>query len=383
MTFCTVCSLRDGHPGVELGEDGVCNLCKLTVATDLVENFRYTSAVYREFVAAPPNPHGEHDCLFMYSGGKDSSFMLDRVVNDLGKRVLSYTFDIPFDSKHSLENVRKVKGRIDADFLIDRDEPGITRLMSEVFSRTPEKPGKYLDEKLPCYSCRTFFLIRAIIHAVERKIPYVVLCADPQQILTMESNVRKVVQGFYQQFGSKLVDEVFKGKVEDVLFAPGDDLPKIVFPYVGSRYDYDPDQMVAELKDKGLYDSSPLETHCKLFPLLNMYSFTHWGSMYYKLNAASHLRSLHRNGDQQRASFSLVFPKALNVLDLEERLRTTLFAIAADRGAAEDHERELVELFTMLGATDEAARYVARNCLEMRATAADLNIDLDPAPATD
>ncbi|WP_433214261.1 OzmP [Lentzea sp. CA-135723] len=376
MTSCKVCSLGAQHPGVTLDDDSLCNLCKLTMATELVENFRYTSERYREFQNAGPNLAGEFDCLFMYSGGKDSTFMLDRFVNGMNKRVLAYTFDIPFESKHSVENVRGAQGKIGAEFLLDSDDDGITRVMAEIFSRKPEKPGKYLDEKLPCYSCRSFFLIRAILVAFERKIPYIALCADPQQILTMESDVRKVVQGFYQQFGQKLTDEVFKGRVEEILFASTEELPRIVFPYVGSRYDYDPDQMVAELKDKGLYNASPLETHCRLFGLLNLYSYTHWGSMYYKINAASHLRASHRNPDLQRTSFSLKFPKALNVIDLEDRLRTTLFAISADEGDPAEHERELVGLFTMLGATGDAAAHVARTCLDLRATAAEFGLPL-------
>ncbi|MDX8053722.1 OzmP [Lentzea sp. BCCO 10_0798] len=346
------------------------------MATELVENFRYTSEMYREFVTAGPNAASEFDCLFMYSGGKDSTFMLDRFVNGLGKRVLAYTFDIPFESKHSVQNVRGMRDKIDAEFLLDSDDDGITKVMTEIFSRSPEKPGKYLDEKLPCYSCRSFFLIRAILVAFERKIPCIALCADPQQILTMESDVRKVVQGFYRTFGAKLTDEVFKGRIEEILFAPAEELPRIVFPYIGSRYDYDPDQMVAEMKDKGLYSASPLETHCRLFGLLNLYSYTHWGSMYYKINASSHLRAAHRNPDQQRTSFSLKFPKALNVIELEERLRTTLFAISANEGDPAEHERELIELFSMLGATEDAAAHVARTCLDLKETAAEFGIPL-------
>ncbi|CAM5515500.1 Bifunctional polymyxin resistance protein ArnA [Streptomyces alboniger] len=43
---------------------------------------------------------------FMYSGGKDSTYMLDKFVNEYGKRTLAYTFDVPFESTHAAQNIK-------------------------------------------------------------------------------------------------------------------------------------------------------------------------------------------------------------------------------------------------------------------------------------
>lgn len=378
MNHCTICSLGEAHPGVTLNSDQVCNLCTLDIGSELVDNFTYTSGIYEQFRAGAADPGAPYDCLFMYSGGKDSTYMLDRFVNEYGKRVLAYTFDVPFESVHTAENIRLARDRIAATYIVDSDDDGIRTLMRTVFNlAAPAKPGRYLDEKLPCASCRTYFVLRAIRHAYRARIPYVVLCADPQQILTMESNVREVVKGFYRTFGADLVGELFDGDLEELLFAADGDLPKIVFPFVGSRHQYDPGRIVAELKAKGLYESSPLETHCTLFPLLNYYSFKHWDCMFYKLNAASQLRAVHHNAEHDRCTFGIRFPRAANLPEIEERLKAVTFEIAAGAGDARAHEEALVAIFEELAAPAEAARYVARGFLDMREVAADLGIRID------
>jgi hypothetical protein len=377
LTHCKTCSLSSAHPGVTLDDDQVCNLCKLEVADELLHNVNYANEAYAEFQTSGANPRGPYDCLLMFSGGKDSTYLLDKFVNEYHKRVLAYTFDVPFESDHAAANVRLVQSKIQATFVIDKDDDNIKTVVRSVFNRpAPEKPGKYLDEKIPCMSCRNFFVIRAILYAYKHQIPHIIFCADPQQILTIQPDVREVVRGFYRSFGRELTSQVFGGELEELLFADDQRLPKIVFPFVAMRREYDPDRMIAELKAKDLYHSSPLETHCTLFPLLNYYSLRHWDCMFYKLNASSYLRAVKKNKDFARTTYSLKFPRAADLVTIEQRLKTTLFAIAAGEGDPVQHEETLFTLFRELEASEEGARFAARSCLGMRDVAVEMGIEL-------
>jgi hypothetical protein len=377
MPHCNVCFLTSEHPGVWLDKDSVCNLCKLEVATEFLHNIKYANEVYEEFRASGTNPRGPYDCLLMFSGGKDSTYLLDKFVNEEKRRVVAYTFDVPFESDHAAENLRLVREKIPVPFVVDKDDDNIKKVVREAFNRpAPEKPGKYLDEKMPCMSCRTFYVIRAIIYAYRNAIPYVVFCADPQQMMTIDSNVREILKGFYRSFGEGFTDTHLKSDVEEMLFAEDECLPKIVFPFIAMRGDYDPDKIVQKLKAKGLYNSSPLETHCTLFPLLNYYSFKHWGCMFYKLNASSYVRAVKRSKESARTTYSIKFPRSVNILEIEEKLKNLLFEIAAGEGSPKVQEETLVALFRQLDATEEAARFVARTCLNMRETAAEIGIKL-------
>jgi hypothetical protein len=389
VTSCTVCALGGDHPGITLDRDGVCNLCRMDVATESLQNLAQVRAAYQEFIRGRPNPTGDHgrdhgsddasayDCLLMYSGGKDSTYMLDKFADEYGMRVLAYTFDLPFESTHAAANVRVARERIPATFVLDEDDDNIKRVMREVFNRpAPAKPGQYLDEKLPCVSCRTFFMLRAILCARRNNIRHILLCADPQQMLTMESDVRKVIKGFYRIFGRELLGEMFGDELETLLFAEDAELPKIIFPFVAERDEYDPERIAAELRAKGLYESSPYETHCTLFPLLNYYSFTNWGCMFYKLNASSHVRAVKRNAEYGRSTYSVKFPKALDIEQVENRLREVTLGIAAGEGDPAAQASTLVDIFTQLDAPEAAAHHVARGFLDMRSIADDLGIDL-------
>jgi hypothetical protein len=282
---------------------------------------------------------------------------------------------VPFESLRAAENVRLGREKIAATFETDADDAAIRAVMREVFTR-PAGPGRYLDEKLPCLSCRTFFVLRGLLRAHELRIPTVVMCADPQQFLTMESDVREIVRGYYRTFGQQNLAAWFGGALERLLFAEDDELPVIVFPFVAMGRDYDPDAIVAALQAKGLYRSSPVETHCTLFPLLNWYSFKHWGCMFYKLNASSHVRAVSRQGPDARATYSLKFPRDFDVRAVEARLRAVLTDLVERRGDLFEHERTVVAVLTEFGASEEAARYAARNFLDLHEIASANGIPL-------
>jgi hypothetical protein len=172
------------------------------------------------------------------------------------------------------------------------------------------------------------------------------------------------------------MSELFGGELEQLLFAEDDRVPTIIFPFVAMRRTYDPEKIVAELKAKGLYRSSPLETHCTLFPLLNYYSFKNWDCMFYKLNASSHVRSVKRNWNYERATYSMKFPKAFDVVNVEERLRKVLLELAAGEGDREEQEQAVIAVLKEFGATEEAATFAAQNFVNMRQIAADNGIEL-------
>ncbi|MEV0323085.1 OzmP [Streptomyces sp. NPDC050658] len=377
MTYCRICTLAADHPGISLDADEICNLCRLDIAAEVLANAQYATEVYDEFAASGPSPHGQYDMLLMYSGGKDSTYLLDKYVNEHGKRVLAYTFEVPFESHHAAANIDRARARIAATFVSDRDDVGITTMMREVFNRPSDTgPGRYLDEKLPCISCRNFWIIRAIKVAVRHRIPYLIQCADPQQLLTEEPRVRTIVRDFHKTFGAALASEIFGDDLETLLFADDDELPKIVYPFIASSHRYDSDAIAAELRAKGLYESSPIETHCTLFPLLNYYSLTRWGCMFYKLNAASHLRAVHHSGQAARNTFSIQFPRAADLPSIERRLKEITVDLAHGHGDPAQHEQDLVQLFLRLDAPEPAARFVAASFLDLRRTADVMGINL-------
>lgn len=377
---CKVCGLAEGHPGITLDAEDTCNVCRLEIPTGAMQNLAAMRERFEEFRAAPPNAGADHDCLLMYSGGKDSTYALTFVSSELGKRVLAYTFDLPYQSSRAIENMRLAKERLAATFVVDRDD-SILDVMRSVFNRpVPARPGRYLDEKLPCIACRSFFLIKAIVYAAERRIPYVLLCADPQQALTMEWRTHRILREFSRAVGSGTAAQALGGDLDELLFRDEDELPKIVFPLGAGGIDYEPERIAAEVSARGVYRSSPFETHCTLLPLLNHYSFRNWGSMFYKLNASSHVRAVRRGKGRARATYSVRFADGLDVVAVERELNEITEQLADGSADPATSEERLRSVFTRLGATDEAAAAVARNYVDLRRIADQIGVRLEGNP---
>lgn len=377
---CKICLLRHDHPGITVDSEGICNLCRMEVPPSMIDNHRYSSDSYRSFLDASPDPDAPYDCLFMYSGGKDSTFMLDRFVNAEKRRTLSYTFDIPFQSEHAMRNIRKIQQRIPIDYFIDRADDKIRRLMQHIFNNTPvRKPAQYLDEKTPCMMCRDFFILRAIVHATKNRIPFIIFCADPQQIITIQSKIKEIVKAFYNRIGRELTTELFDDDLEDILFLEEDKLPKIVFPYIAMRNAYKPDEIIAYLKENDLYTSSPLETHCTLFPLLNYYSFKNYGCSFYRLNMASQIRGA---GAHEASTFGITFDTdGSRLIEAEAEYQSVILDIVNSGADEESQRRRLADVFSKLAFEKDASDYLVDKYLNMRALAQDMGIDLSRRPA--
>src|SRR6185503_16246200 len=74
---------------------------------------------------------GPHDALLLFSGGKDSTYMLHRVFTDYPRlRVRTLLVDNGFMSPFALANVRRVLGRFDVEHLTLHLRPS---LVTKVF----------------------------------------------------------------------------------------------------------------------------------------------------------------------------------------------------------------------------------------------------------
>ena len=103
MRRCTKCILPETFPGIEFGEDGVCNQC---LSSDHHEKDR---ALGRDKLIERIRslPRGERfDCVVPLSGGKDSTYILYYVVRDLGLRPVALSYDAGYQVPVAKENVR-------------------------------------------------------------------------------------------------------------------------------------------------------------------------------------------------------------------------------------------------------------------------------------
>lgn len=188
LVKCSKCGLPSTYPGVELDNDEVCSVChfyeKYKDRADAY--FKEIEDLKKVFEKGRENGNEKYDCLLLYSGGKDSTYVLYKLV-DMGIKVLAYTFDNGYISKTALENIKSVVAELNVDLVIDN------------FDRMKDVFLDGLNEE--CSVCNGCF---KVLRTRSTKLAY-------------ENNIKFIVTGFSrgQIFDLRLSD-IFKQGIFDI-----------------------------------------------------------------------------------------------------------------------------------------------------------------------
>lgn len=113
VQFCTRCVISSNHPKVEFDEQGVCSVCR-----EYDSYSEYTDKYFKrieDFQNIVSNNQGkDYDCLVLFSGGKDSTYVLYRLI-EMGMRVLTFTFNNGFISEQAIQNIKNTTKRLGVD----------------------------------------------------------------------------------------------------------------------------------------------------------------------------------------------------------------------------------------------------------------------------
>ncbi len=251
---------------------------------DYVE--KYTAIVdhYEKFMSSPQVSEGEYDCLLMLSGGKDSMYMLNKLKSETPKRIIAYTYDLPYESRNAIKNIKEISRLIDGDYISFSSYSKHKQLMRKVFlsdkNNTPlplsRGDSQFRAEKTPCAICSSYLIASACFMAMNLKIPYVLYCADPIQMLGVETDLKKVIELLASHLGWDFLDELMGKKAHRVMEIDSKDLPSVVFPYVAMMNSYDKESIIKELERLGKLLPSSMGTMCSLYPILEYYSYKNY-----------------------------------------------------------------------------------------------------------
>jgi amino acid adenylation domain-containing protein len=130
VAHCTECGLESTHPEARLDDAGVCEPChRFAREWEKVKAYFGTINDLATILAtARRDAAGAHDCLMLYSGGKDSTYALCRIV-EMGARPLVLLFDNGFISGQAKDNAQRVVDKLGLDLVI-----GETSAMPSIFA---------------------------------------------------------------------------------------------------------------------------------------------------------------------------------------------------------------------------------------------------------
>ena len=85
---CTKCILPETMPFISFGQDGVCNYCESYVPRNKPKDAGELDEILDKYRRADGR-----DCIFPFSGGRDSSYGLHLAVHEFGLKPIAYTYD--------------------------------------------------------------------------------------------------------------------------------------------------------------------------------------------------------------------------------------------------------------------------------------------------
>jgi len=114
---CSKCVLSENTPSIVFDKDGVCNYCHT------YQKFQYKGeAELLKTLDSFRRPDSKYDCLVGLSGGRDSSYLLLKLAQDYGMKVLAVNYENPFTVPQAKANIENAIEALNVDLVRFQDK---------------------------------------------------------------------------------------------------------------------------------------------------------------------------------------------------------------------------------------------------------------------
>lgn len=110
---CSKCILPETMPYISFDEDGICNYCKNYTLKNVPKPFSVL-----ESLVEPYRKKGSRDCIVPFSGGRDSSYALHLIVEELGMNPIAYTYDWGMVTDLGRRNISRMCSKLKVENII-------------------------------------------------------------------------------------------------------------------------------------------------------------------------------------------------------------------------------------------------------------------------
>lgn len=185
---CKSCGLPSNYPSADFDDTNVCSYCRnYETYKTKVEKYFESEATFEQIFETTKPHEGTYDCIMLYSGGKDSSYALGKLI-EKGYRVLAFTLDNGYISAEAKANINRIVSRLGVDHMY-----GETEAMNEIFVDSLQTHCNV------CNGCFKTIYNLSLKIAYQQKIPIIVTGLSRGQF-----------------FETKLSEEIFWKPMENV-----------------------------------------------------------------------------------------------------------------------------------------------------------------------
>jgi long-chain acyl-CoA synthetase len=298
---CKNCVLPE--TAAPLDENGLCGACKEYLANPSLRTTNESSATGPDPIdailkEAAGRAQGPYDALLLFSGGKDSTYLLHRLRTTYpGLRLLTVLVDNGFLSPFALENAERVLRRFDVAHLTSRPPPSfVKKAFHYALTNLDKQTGYSIVDLMDGH----IIFDTAKNLAVRMEIPLVLCGLSKVQaenalgLFGFEFPPEKEREKLVAHEGLPLRGVFTEQEMQnwfDGSQVPPERIPRFIFPYyvwdVGEKF------ILQEVSRLGLLDEqhrSPLLTNNKLIPVIGMAESARFGFSSFEIEYARMVR---------------------------------------------------------------------------------------------
>jgi len=310
MKRCKKCFLPKNYPNIKLNEKGICNYC-LESRVIIREGFdtKATNAKrmklkkdFEKFIKSIKGK-SEYDCLLLFSGGKDSTYLLYLLKEKYGLNVLTLSVDTGLERETTKNNIKRIVKHFDVDHILFVPENDFYKRFYKYYLKNPGN-ATYCDTI--CGLCSSIMHSIGLNIAAEMKIPFVALGYSPEQAYCYEFSKEKLSKSWVPK---ELYNESFSEKDRGYFWNPKNvnkkNIPRFILPFYVLDYP-GVENIIEELSELGLRIKKkldPLKSNCYLVFLLMHLDLIKYGYTTY----SAHISSLIRAGNlREREKYIII-----------------------------------------------------------------------------
>ncbi len=301
--YCTNCLLNTQIPGVTINDDGVCTFC-----ASYEENKKYEKRLNRIVLKKMEHLFEDvkkqshlYDAVVLFSGGKDSTYLLKLAAEEYKLRVLAISIIHPLVNAVAANNMEVVTKKLGIDLLKFQVPENIYKKVMRKGIYENEQYG--LDEFFGCSICSFLHYWIPIRVAIGMDIPIILEGSDLGQtgapmFVEGESMKQRILQG-EKPYGRihDLIKDALGEEYENSIYSYNQDellgqknYPTILSPFTILDYDYK--KSLKEIDTMGFDKKafSKIFTNCSLIPFLSYFTIQKYDCIPYIKQYANSVR---------------------------------------------------------------------------------------------
>jgi N-acetyl sugar amidotransferase len=163
MKRCSRCLLPETHETITFDLRGICSVCQNSEYRSNKIDWVARRDELDRLISSHRNKY-DYDCIVPFSGGKDSTFTLYYIVNELNLKPLVVSFDHGFYRPITLENRERVVEKLGVDLLTFKPN---WKIVSRLMLQSLIEKGDF------CWHCHTGIFAYPMWIALEKRVPLI------------------------------------------------------------------------------------------------------------------------------------------------------------------------------------------------------------------